>query len=242
MKSKQGRDELLRALPVKWGFWILNRVFNRYTGEETRPVFFPIDTTWPSLNNLTSRFADIKQEVEALLELTKGHLPRYHDLDPTQESISSGEPGREWKVFMLCAHGEHFHQNCALSPKTSALVDSVPGVRQAFFSILEPGKEIPPHKGGYRGHLRYHLALIVPKDNPPQIRVKDQFYTWREREAVLFDDTWEHQIYNKSTGIRVVLIVDILRPMPILPHALNKAFVETVGRHYYGRKMLENLQ
>jgi aspartyl/asparaginyl beta-hydroxylase (cupin superfamily) len=46
------------------------------------------------------------------------------------------------------------------------------------------------------------------------MRVKDRYHTWREGESLLFDDSWNHEVVNESDGIRVILIVDILRPMP----------------------------
>jgi aspartyl/asparaginyl beta-hydroxylase (cupin superfamily) len=67
------------------------------------------------------------------------------------------------------------------------------------------------------------LALRVPKNNPPKMRVKDEFYLWEEGKSIVFDDSLEHEVYNKSDETRVVLIVDFLRPMNLPAHALNVA-------------------
>jgi aspartyl/asparaginyl beta-hydroxylase (cupin superfamily) len=95
-------------------------------------------------------------------------------------------------------------------------------VVQAFFSILEPGKVVPAHNGPFFGFLRYHLGMVVPTDKPPSIRVRDQVYTWKERESVMFDDSWNHEVMNESEQYRVVLCVDVLRPMPWPLSALNR--------------------
>ncbi len=72
--------------------------------------------------------------------------------------------------------------------------------------------------GPYLGYLRYRLALKVPATDPPSIRIKDRIHTWTERGSVLFDDSWNHEVYNRSPDIRVVLIVDVMRPMsPAVP-------------------------
>src|SRR4029077_7992939 len=92
--------------------------------------------------------------------------------------------------------------------------------------ILEAGKSVPAHNNSYCGMLRYHLALIVPSEKPPKIRVKDQFYTWKEGASVLFDDCWEHEVFNESKEDRVVLLVDVLRPLPLPVHMLNLLFVK----------------
>src|SRR4029453_17045489 len=98
----------------------------------------------------------------------------------------------------------------------------VPNLIQAFFSILEPGKSIPEHEGPYRGYLRYHLGLRVPKDDPPKLVVNGRDYVWKEGEAVLFADSWPHSVVNHSAEIRAVLIVDIRRPLPAIPDRVNR--------------------
>ncbi len=118
---------------------------------------------------------------------------------------------------MLYLMGEKPLKNWELCPKTSAMLDQIPNLFQSFFSILEPHTPVPPHSAPYGGYLRYHLPIIIPTDVPPQLRVKAQMHTWREREGVLFDDTWDHEVFNESDFIRVVLVVDVLRPMPRIP-------------------------
>ena len=129
---------------------------------------------------------------------------------------------------------------CARCPRTMALLDGIPGLFEAFFSILEGGKSIPHHEGPYRGYLRYHLGLIVPEKNPPSIRLKDQVYTWKEGESVLFDDSWDHEVYNQCESDRVVLIVDIRRPMPQPFDGVNR-LVQRIMKAVYGRHVLERL-
>ena len=62
----------------------------------------------------------------------------------------------------------------------------------------------------------------MPENDPPSIRLKDQVYTWKEGESVLFDDSWEHEVTTSATSDRVVLIVDIRRPMPQPFDAVNR--------------------
>jgi aspartyl/asparaginyl beta-hydroxylase (cupin superfamily) len=129
---------------------------------------------------------------------------------------------------------------CARCPRTTALLDGIPGLFEAFFSILEGGKSIPAHVGPYRGYLRYHLGLVVPEKDPPSIRVKDQVYTWKEGESVLFDDSWNHEVYNRSSGDRVVLIVDIRRPMPQPFDGVNR-LAQAIMKPVYGRHIVRRL-
>ena len=80
-----------------------------------------------------------------------------------------------------------------------------------MFSILEPGKHIPRHIGFFKGVLRYHLALEVPDEGECYILVGGEKYSWKEGEDVLFDDTYLHEVWNKSSKQRVVLFCDVLR-------------------------------
>ena len=83
-----------------------------------------------------------------------------------------------------------------------------------MFSILEPGKHLPPHRGPYNGVLRLHLGLIVPEPREQLgIRVEKEVYRWKEGEAVIFDDAYEHEAWNRTPHTRVVLFVDFVKPL-----------------------------
>jgi len=196
-------------------FLMVNGFFDLYTGGRRRPVFFDAFGTRPELPDLERHFAVIREELSGIMP-RMDRIPRYHELDSTQHDISAEvQPDKAWRVFMLYAMGEKPVSERKQCPQTAALLDQIPGLFQAFFSILEGGKNIPAHRGPYRGYLRYHLGLIVPKTAPPSIRIKDQHYTWQEGRGILFDDSWEHEVFNQAQEMRVIIVVDILRPMPI---------------------------
>jgi aspartyl/asparaginyl beta-hydroxylase (cupin superfamily) len=217
-----------------------NWLFDFSTGGSKRPVFFDIDRSFPKLRVLDQNFPAIRAELVELLD-EKASIPRYHDLDRMQTYISATvDADKNWKVYYLYAMGEKPAANRARCPRTAEALDQVPGLFQAFFSILDGGKSVPAHCGPYRGYIRYHLGLVVPRENPPSIRVKDEIYTWKEGESVLFDDSWNHEVMNKCAEDRVVLIVDVRRPMPLPFAALNR-FVESVMRLVYGKQVLKKL-
>jgi aspartyl/asparaginyl beta-hydroxylase (cupin superfamily) len=213
---------------------LAGRSIYRTIGKEQRPVTYDIDQTAPALNDLTQNYAAIKHEVESILDGTR-RLPAYHELDDRQEAISIPGEQQRWKVFMLYAMGEKPRANRQLCPLTSELLDKIPNLFQAFFSILEAGKSVPAHCGPHMGILRYHLGLIVPKDNPPSIRIKDHLHTWQEGSSILFDDTWNHEVINHSSGDRVVLLVDTLRPLPWHLHVVNFLYSKVLVRWAYAR-------
>lgn len=212
---------------------IVNRFYGRYLGHDQRPTFFDIEQTLPALNKITEQVSNIKAEFETVLAKTP-QLPRYHDIDPGEKAISDTTE-KNWNVFMIYLLGYQLEDARLLCPTLCQLLKGIPNLIQAFFSILEPGKSIPLHEGPYLGYLRYHLGIHIPKNNPPQIVVNKQPYTWREGEAVLFDDSWPHEVRNTSDDYRAVLIVDVLRPMPFLPTLVNQFVTHIIARYTYGR-------
>ncbi len=224
----------LSLLPLKG----VNSILDLNVGGRRRPVFFDIDETFPSLRVIDRHYPEIREELLRLLP-EKDAMPRYHDLDAGQTEISANT-AHDWKVFMLYAMGEKPEANRAKCPRTCAVLDQIPDLFQAFFSILDPGKHVPAHCGPYRGYLRYHLGLQVPDHDQPSIRVKDEIYTWKEGESVLFDDSWDHEVHNRSDQIRVVLIVDVLRPLPSPFHQINQA-VTGVIRQAYAKGLAKKL-
>lgn len=215
----------------------VNKFYGRYLGYENRPTYFDIQQTFPSLNSITQHVETIRAEFEGVLANTP-QLPRYHDIDPGEAAISDTTE-KNWNVFMLYLLGYQLQEARTLCPDLCKLLEGIPNLIQAFFSILEPGKSIPLHEGPYLGYLRYHLGIHIPENNPPHIIVNNQPYTWREDEAVLFDDSWPHEVRNNSDDYRAVLIIDVLRPMPFLPNLLNKFVTNVIARYTYGRQTIK---
>ena len=192
---------------------LMNSLFYSWSGRDRRPVFHDIDETFPFLRVIEEHYDEIREELLAILP-DQDRMRRYHELDEAQEYISASDE-KAWRVFYLRIKDDPFElQAKTLCPRTVECLSGIPNLLGAFFSILEPGKSIPAHNGVFFGYLRYHLAFLVPREHPPSIRIKDQVYTWKERESVLFDDSWNHEVMNEATESRVVMIVDLLRPMP----------------------------
>ncbi|MCS6851945.1 MAG: aspartyl/asparaginyl beta-hydroxylase domain-containing protein [Gemmataceae bacterium] len=220
---------------------MVNAFLSPWVGGKGRPTFFNIDQTFPALNEVTRQYPVIREEFEAILR-RQPRFQRYQDIDPGEAKITSANPEKNWNVFMLYILGHKPEVNRVHCPKTCAILDRIPNVIQAFFSILDPGKSVPGHEGPYYGYLRYHLGLRVPKRNPPKLIVNGQEYVWREGEGVLFDDSHWHEVVNQSDEMRAVLIVDVLRPMPWLPALTNRFITNVVARHTYGRSVARRIR
>jgi aspartyl/asparaginyl beta-hydroxylase (cupin superfamily) len=152
----------------------------------------------------------IRKELEQVLQ-RREDLPSFHDISTDVATISQD---RGWKTFLLCAYGLTSERNIAQCPETWRIVQKIPGLKTAMFSIFEPGKHLPAHRGPYNGVLRLHLGLIVPEPREKvAIRVERQVCHWEEGKVLIFDDAYEHEAWNKSDHVRVVLFVDFVKPL-----------------------------
>jgi len=110
----------------------------------------------------------------------------------------------KWEAYGIKFQGEDLINEC---PKTTEIINSIPGVFIAGFSVLKAGCVITPHVGYTDSVWRLHLGLICPPNC--WIRVGEETHHWKKGEAVLFDDTIEHEAANESDSDRVILIVDV---------------------------------
>jgi ornithine lipid ester-linked acyl 2-hydroxylase len=131
-----------------------------------------------------------------------------------------------WEVFGLYTFGKRIEDNCRLCPETTNLVEAIPGMMTAGFSSLAPGTYIGPHFGATKALLRCHLGVIVPDECA--IRVDKETRSWQEGKCLIFDDTFEHEAWNKSNQTRIVLLIDFNRPGATMTEALasNQAIDE----------------
>ena len=122
--------------------------------------------------------------------------------------------------------GMNCRENARRCPETMRLLGKIPGLKTAFFSILSPRKHIPAHRGAFNGVLRLHLGLLVPEPKQKcRIRIGHDFRCWSEGQSLVFDDTFNHEVWNDTDGYRVVLFVDFARQLHFPFHQLNEAIL-----------------
>ena len=119
----------------------------------------------------------------------------------------------KWHSILIAQKGESSEEAKTLLPVTSKLVDACPTLLNADLSILEPGTEIDYHKANSRTFLRMHLGIIVPKGDVC-LHMEGEDLRWEEGKVMIFDDFYPHSAWNKTDEVRVILMVDFLRPMP----------------------------
>ncbi len=182
---------------------------NYYNSKFKTPAYLDLDKYFADYTVLEESWKEIKQEIEGVISSGKT-LPKFHEVDDGQEYISDND-GLSWSLLNLLLYEMWHEKNCDLCPKTTSILKGLGSVKSAYFSILAPGKHIPPHKGPYKGIIRYQLALSVPKNGECKIIVDDKDCFWEEGKSVLFDDTYTHEVINNTNEVRIALLLDIKR-------------------------------
>ncbi|MHB8492908.1 MAG: aspartyl/asparaginyl beta-hydroxylase domain-containing protein, partial [Solirubrobacteraceae bacterium] len=189
-----------------------------------RAFFEPEQFPWVS--HLEDSWEVIRDELERLLS-ERDVLPSFQDISRDQAAITNDD---RWKTLFLYCYGFKTDLGTQLCPRTTELVEQVPGMVTAMFSILSPRKPIPAHRGPYKGVLRYHLGLITPeRPEACRIRVGSEVRAWEAGRSMVFDDTFEHEVYNEADELRAVLFLDVMRPLPRPYSDINRLIIRSIG-------------
>jgi aspartyl/asparaginyl beta-hydroxylase (cupin superfamily) len=184
------------------------------------------DELFPWVEQVEANWTTIREELERVLA-DREALPNFQDISKDQIEITDDD---RWKTFFLYGYGFRAKLGIEMCPKTAVLMRQIPGMTTAMFSILSPRKHILDHRGPYKGVLRYHLGLIVPRETAQcRIRVGSDIRHWQEGKSLLFDDTFNHEVWNDTDETRVVLFVDVLRPLPSPWSQINRMIVKAIG-------------
>lgn len=181
------------------------------------PVEFFERSDFPWLATIEDSTDIIRDEFLNVLNTEQGFTPYLtygEGLPLNQFAELNNSPN--WSAYHLYKNGELQEDNAAKCPKTMELLKGAPQPIQlnrtpsAMFSLLKPKTHIPPHVGVSNVRLVTHIPLIIP--NGCGFRVGNQTRTWELGKAMIFDDTIEHEAWNYSDKLRVVLIFDIWHP------------------------------
>jgi ornithine lipid ester-linked acyl 2-hydroxylase len=206
---------------IKW----LEKKIPERSKVSTGPIIPHEEFAWAEL--LERDWQQIRGELDEVM-VHHDALPNIQDISTDQYGLTQDD---KWKTFFFLAFGDKIDGNFRRCPKTAAMLEGIPGITTAFFSILGPEKHIRAHRGYYKGLVRYHLALKVPADGAAcGIRVQNESICWSEGEGFFFDDTYRHEAWNRTSEVRVVLLLDVLRPLPFPYSLLNKAVVYGMAR------------
>ncbi|HZD54167.1 MAG TPA: aspartyl/asparaginyl beta-hydroxylase domain-containing protein [Woeseiaceae bacterium] len=205
------KKKSLKRLLIIWsGLRILSaidRVLTRFSPLPEQDTF--PRSTFPWIRHLEDNWTLVQADAERILT-SRHSIPPVREISPDHDMIAIND---RWRSFFLRGYGLRHRENCLRCPETARLLEDIPGLLTAFFSILEPGAHIPCHTGPTKAILTAHLGLRVPHDRAAcRMRIGDRDVTWRQGELLLFDDMYPHEVWNDTDEDRVVLLLQIRRP------------------------------
>nr|XP_029726024.1 aspartyl/asparaginyl beta-hydroxylase isoform X5 [Aedes albopictus] len=173
---------------------------------KSRPFWTIEQTTYAAqLELIRSQWTAIRDEGLKLLNSAGNFKDEAENLRDTGD----------WKQFELFFRGHRIDKNCAKAPLTCRLVEQFAAARsckrgQVKFSVMHPGTHVWPHCGPTNCRIRAHLGLKVPSGT--FIRVAEETRSWENGKWLIFDDSFEHEVWHNGTSTRLVLIVDFWHP------------------------------
>jgi beta-hydroxylase len=184
----------------------INLFMHLFSSVPSRP-FLALDD-FKELAPLQQNWETIRAEALQLLTQQKITAAEHNDDAGFNSFFKTG-----WKRFYLKWYDASHPSAERLCPRTVALLRALPGVKAAMFASLPPGAKLNPHRDPFAGSLRYHLGLVTPNDARCFIEVDGQRYSWRDGQAMLFDETYLHWAVNGSESERIILFCDVERPL-----------------------------
>lgn len=225
----------------------------RFPDPRQRPTFlyFPdLPTTayldpaaCPWIEQLEAQTGAIRAELLQLLPSEQGRERVFTAKDVERQNLRGVDAAPSWNGYYFFRHGVRREDNCASCPATSAAVGRLPLSRvpehgpEVLFSVFTAGTHLLPHRGVTNTRVVGHLPLIVPPDCA--LNVGGEIHVWQEGRVVVFDDTYEHEAWNRSGETRVVLIFDLWNPY--LTEAEQAAVADLVQAIGDFRKTMEQL-
>lgn len=202
---------------------------------DNTPFFDPEQFSWTL--ELEQNWEIVCQELDQILNTQ--NVPSAQTLLPTSgiKKLSA-----QWKIYALYGYGIKVEENCQECPQTTRLIEKMPGMKTAFFSVLPPGTHLQEHRGPYNGVIRCLLGLKIPKAKEMcGFRIGEEIRHWETGKCMLFDDTFRHEAWNNSDEIRVCLFLDVVRPLKFPMSVLNNLLLKTITLSLYIRGRVLNL-
>ncbi|XP_066482309.1 aspartyl/asparaginyl beta-hydroxylase isoform X2 [Tiliqua scincoides] len=177
-------------------------------GLKAQPWWTAKETGYTELvKSLERNWKIIRDEGLAVMDRGKGLFL------PEDENLR--EKG-DWSQFTLWQQGRKNENACKSVPRTCTLLERFPeatGCRrgQIKYSVMHPGTHVWPHTGPTNCRLRMHLGLVIPKEGC-RIRCAQENRIWEEGKVLIFDDSFEHEVWQDANRYRLIFIVDVWHP------------------------------
>ena len=221
----------LRLLPV------VDRLLMMFAATKEHQVF--PNELFPWTSHLAGNLSAIRDEAQALLR-DRTSIPSVRELSSDHEKIAVDD---NWRSFFLWGYGLRAEANCARCPQTVRVLEQIPGLLSALYSVTLPGAHIPRHTGPTKAIITAHMGLILPLSRQDcRMQIGDQEVIWEEGRVVIFDDMYPHEVWNDTEEDRVILMLHLKRPLRFPGSAVRDLLFAALRASPFVRDGLRNLE
>ncbi|XP_075923376.1 aspartyl/asparaginyl beta-hydroxylase-like isoform X1 [Petromyzon marinus] len=187
---------------------VFQRSLYNVRGLKAQPWWTPHETGYTELVKALERgWRGIRDEALAAMDVQSGFFL------PEEENLR--EKG-DWAQFTLWQQGRKSESGCRRAPTTCSIMERFPESTgctrgQVKFSVMHPGTHVWPHTGPTNCRLRLHLGLVIPTPGC-RIRCANDTREWQEGKVLIFDDSFEHEVWQDANRARLIFIVDVWHP------------------------------
>ncbi|HWA30707.1 MAG TPA: aspartyl/asparaginyl beta-hydroxylase domain-containing protein [Rhizomicrobium sp.] len=195
---------------------------------------------FPWTDYLKQQTPVIRAEAERILR-DRMSVPSVREISPDHAKIAVDD---KWRSFFLWGYGVKIEDNCARCPETARILENIPGLLTAFYSVMLAGAHVPRHTGPTKAILTSHLGLMIPREREKcHMAVGDGHdVVWKEGEIVIFDDMFPHEVWNDTNEDRIILLLHIKRPLKFPGSMLRDLFFSALRASPFVRDGLRNLE
>lgn len=222
--SEYGNDALSRLNSAIRG-WFSGTSQPKNTAQRPKQLYFAglsdspfLDKEkFPWIASLEAQTSIIRDEAAAVFQNRR--FCEYLTLSDKSDIhlfLANANCAPQWDAYFFFRHGEVNDEASRECPATSSILAELPLARipsfgpEVCFSALTPGTHVLPHYGDSNIRTVVHLPLIVSGDC--RLTVGNEVHSWRQGNAVVFDDTFLHEAWNRGTEARLILLMDVWHP------------------------------
>jgi beta-hydroxylase len=236
--------------PRLFGFdreWIIQTGLSLLPGFDRLLMRFAVGKDQPVIPNATFSWTGyieaqapvIRAEAERLLR-DRMSVPSIREVSPDHDKIALDD---KWRSFFLWGYGVRIKENCAQCPETAKILENIPGLLTAFYSVMLAGAHVPKHTGPTKAILTAHLGLIIPlKRENCHMQVATENLVWEEGKVFIFDDMFDHEVWNDTSEDRIILLMHLKRPLRFPGSVLRDMFFAALRASPFVKDGLKNIE
>jgi aspartyl/asparaginyl beta-hydroxylase (cupin superfamily) len=194
---------------------------------------------FPWTSYLEANWSVIRDEAEGLLR-DGIPVPSLREISPDHKKIATDN---KWRSFFFWGYGKRVQSNCARCPETARILEHIPGLLSALYSVMLPGAHVPRHTGPTKAIITAHLGLIIPtKRESCRMQVNERNVIWAQGGVVIFDDMNPHEVWNDTDEVRTALLLHLKRPLRLPGSAVRDFLIAALRASPFVRDGVRNLE